>query len=126
MEDIRPVEVVGFDMWKIPKDTRDRPRTDGLEPVLGDVYSLTVASSFGILVLPIFLLEDRRLSPVGLQVRRKNKRPQFVLRSMTLRARIVLDAHKVGMLHVIRLAKTQELASNGAVCHQNKATEHRN
>jgi hypothetical protein len=58
MEDIRPVEVVGFDMRKIPKDTRDRPRTDGLEPVLGDLYSLTVASSFGILVLPIFLLED--------------------------------------------------------------------
>jgi len=58
MEDIRPVEVVGFDMRNIPKDTRDRPRTDGLEPVLGDLYSLMVASSFGILVLLKFLLED--------------------------------------------------------------------
>ena len=58
MEYIRLVEVVGFDMPKIANDTLDRPRTDGLKPDLGDLYSLTVASSFGILVLPIFLLED--------------------------------------------------------------------
>jgi len=89
-------------MRKIPKDTRDRPRIDGLEPVLGDLYSLMVGSSFGILVLPVFLLEDRCLSLVGFHVRRKNKQPQFVLWSLTLRASIVLDAHKVGMLHVIR------------------------
>jgi len=58
MEDIRLVEVVGFDKRKIPKATRDRPCTDGLEPVLGDVCSLTVTSSFVILLLPILLLED--------------------------------------------------------------------
>jgi len=45
-------------MRKIPKDTRDRPHADGLEPVVGDRDSLTVVSSFGILLLPIFLLED--------------------------------------------------------------------
>ena len=58
MEDIGPVAVIPFDMRKISNDTRDRPRTDGLEPVLSDPYGLTVASGFGILVLPIFLLED--------------------------------------------------------------------
>ena len=58
MEDIRAVEVIGFDMRKIPKDTRNRPRTDRFEPVLGNIFSLTVASSFSILVSPIFLLED--------------------------------------------------------------------
>ena len=52
------MEVIGFDMRKIPKDTRDWPHTDRLEPVLGDHYSLTVASSVGILVLSIFLLDD--------------------------------------------------------------------
>ena len=57
MEDFRPVEIIGFDKRKIPKDTRDRPRTDGLEPAICDLDSLTVASSFGILVLPTFLLE---------------------------------------------------------------------
>jgi len=39
---------------------------------------------------------------VGFQVRRKNKLPQFILRSLTLRASIVLDAHEGGMFHVIR------------------------
>ena len=58
MEDIRPVEVVGFDMRTIPNDTRDWPGTEGLEPVLGDLYNLTVASTFAILVLLVFLLED--------------------------------------------------------------------
>jgi hypothetical protein len=58
IEDIKPVEVIGFDMRKIPKDTRDWPPTDGLEPVLGDLDSLTVTSSYGILALPIFLLKD--------------------------------------------------------------------
>jgi len=58
MQHIRLVEVVGFDMRKIPKDTPDWPRTDGLEPVLDDHYSRTVTSSFGILVLPMVLLED--------------------------------------------------------------------
>jgi len=58
MEDIMPVEVVSFDMRKISNDTRDRPHPDRLKPVLGDLHSLTVASSFGILVLPIFVLED--------------------------------------------------------------------
>jgi len=57
-EHMRPVEVIGFDMRKIPKNTENWPRTDGLEPILSDHYSLTVASSFGILVLLIFLLED--------------------------------------------------------------------
>jgi len=47
MEDIRLVEVVGFDMRKIPNDTRDLPHTDGLEPVLGDLHSLMVASCYG-------------------------------------------------------------------------------
>jgi hypothetical protein len=69
MLNIRPVEVVGFDMQKIPKDRQDRPRIDGLEPVLGDLDYLTVASSFCILVLPIFLPKDRRLWPVQFQVR---------------------------------------------------------
>jgi len=59
MEDIRVVEVVGFNVRKIPKDTFDEPGTDGLDPVVGDLYSLTVVSSFGFLILPIFLLEDR-------------------------------------------------------------------
>ena len=58
MEDIRPVEVIGFDNRKIPKDTRDRFHNDGLEPILADLYTLPVASSFGILVLPICVLED--------------------------------------------------------------------
>ena len=59
IEDIRPAEVVGFDMRRITKDTRARPHTDGLEPGLGDLYRLTLTSSFGILVFPIVLLEDR-------------------------------------------------------------------
>jgi hypothetical protein len=58
MEDIRPVEVIGFNMRKIANHSHDWPRTDGLEPVLSDLYSLTVACSFGMLVLPIFLLDD--------------------------------------------------------------------
>ena len=102
MQDNRPVEVVGFHLWKIPEDTQDRPRTDGLEPVLGDLYRLTVASSFGLLVHPRISLGDLSLTQVVFQVRRKNNRPQFILCSFTPRARIVFDAHKVGMLHVIR------------------------
>jgi len=42
--------VIRSDIWKILNDTGDRSRTDGLEPVLGDLYSLMVASSFGILL----------------------------------------------------------------------------
>jgi hypothetical protein len=55
MEDVTRVEIVNFHMWQISNNTQDRPRSDGLEPVLSDLYSLTVASCFGILVLPIFL-----------------------------------------------------------------------
>jgi len=102
MEGIRPVEVVGFDMWKIPNDSWDQRRTDGFEPVLKDLHSLTLAGNFGILVIRIFLSEEGSLALVGLQVWRKNMRPQFILQSMTLRAGIVLDAHEVRMLHVIR------------------------
>jgi hypothetical protein len=57
MEGIRPVDVVCLDMWKMPKDTRDRPRLGGPKPVLGDLHCLMAASSFGILVPPIILLE---------------------------------------------------------------------
>jgi hypothetical protein len=57
-EDIRPVEVVGFDMQKIPNDNGNRPRTGRFEPVLGDLYSLMVAMSFGIVQLVIFLQKD--------------------------------------------------------------------
>lgn len=34
MEVIRPVQVVHFEMQLMPNDTRDRPRTDGLEPII--------------------------------------------------------------------------------------------
>lgn len=37
VENIWPVEVVGLDMRKIPKDTWDGSRTDGLKSVLGDL-----------------------------------------------------------------------------------------
>jgi len=53
----RPVEDVGFYIWEIGNDTRDWPCPDGPEPLLCDHYRLMVASSFGILVLSIFLLE---------------------------------------------------------------------
>jgi len=102
MENIRPVEVVGIDMRKMPKDTWDQPHTDQLEPVFGDQYSVMVAGCPGILVLPIFLRKDCSLSLVGFQVWKKNMQPQFVLQSLTLMASIVLDSHKVGMFHVIR------------------------
>jgi len=58
MEDICPVEAIGIRIWKIPNNSQDWPRTDRPAPVLGDRYSLTVASRFGILVLLIFLMED--------------------------------------------------------------------
>jgi len=45
MKDIGPVEIVVFDTRKIPNDTQDRPTTDRLEAVLGDLYSLTVTNS---------------------------------------------------------------------------------
>jgi len=79
MQDIAQLEVVGFHMRNIPEETQDRPRSDGLKPVLGDLYSLTVALSFGLMVHPILFLGDLPLSPVIFQVRRKNKRPQFIL-----------------------------------------------
>jgi hypothetical protein len=60
MERIRPVEVVGFNMQKIPKYTWDRTRNEGLKQVLCDHYSRIVAGGLIILVLPIFLLEDFR------------------------------------------------------------------
>ena len=59
MRNMRPVEVVGFYLLKIPTNTRDRHPSHVLEPVLGDVHILPVASSLRILVLPVFLLEDR-------------------------------------------------------------------
>jgi len=100
MEDVKPVEVFGFEMRKISQDTWDRPCTDELE-LVGDLYSFTVVSNVGIQVFLTFLLEDRRLSLRGLHVRRQNQRPQIFLRSLTVRASIVLDAHKVDMLHEI-------------------------
>ena len=94
------MEVLGFEMRKISQDTWDRPCTDELE-LVGDLYSFTVVSNVGIQVFLTFLLEDRRLSLRGLHVRRQNQRPQIFLRSLTVRASIVLDAHKVDMLHEI-------------------------
>jgi len=102
MKHVRPVEVLGFHMRKILKDSFNRPSADGLEPVLGDLHSWIVASSFGILVLPMFPLEDRWCLLVGFQVQQNNKQPQFILRSLTFRETTVDDAHKIGMLHVIR------------------------
>jgi len=101
MKGSRLVEVVSFDVQKSLNNSWDHLCTDRLEPVLGDHYSLIISSSFGDVVLPTILLEDCWLSPVEFQVWRKNKRPQFVLWSLTLRASIVLDTHKVGILHVI-------------------------
>jgi hypothetical protein len=59
VEDLRLVKVIGFDMQRIAKDIQDRACTVGLEPVHGDCYSLSVTSRFDILVLWIFLPDDR-------------------------------------------------------------------
>jgi len=96
MQYTRLVVVVGFDMRKIPNDRGDQPCTDRLEPVLGDLYSLTGTGRICILVLLII-----RLAEVGLDVQWKNKRPKFVVQSLTLRASSVLVAHNVAMLHVV-------------------------
>ena len=75
-----PLEVVSFDMGKIPIDTRDQSCTDRIEIDLGDQYSLMVYSSYGILVLPICLHDDCELSMVGWQVRGRNSDPSSSFR----------------------------------------------
>jgi hypothetical protein len=59
VEDSWLVEVIGFDMQRILKVQWVQACTEGLEPVHGNRYSLTVGRSVGILVLLIFLLDNR-------------------------------------------------------------------
>jgi len=101
MEDIRPVQVICFHTPKMPAHPWDWDSTDGVETVVTALYSLMVCSSFRFLLLPICLVQDYWLWPVGPEVWGKNMRPNFILRILTLRSIIELDAHTVGMLHEI-------------------------
>lgn len=58
IEATRSVEVIGFDIRKIPNYTQDLPFNHRLEPVIGELYRLMVAIRVGISELPNFLLED--------------------------------------------------------------------
>jgi len=101
IEATRSVEVIGFDIRKIPNYTQDLPFNHRLEPVIGELYRLMVAIRVGISELPNFLLEDHWFPQVELQIRPESQRPQFVLQRLILQASIVLDAHNVCMLNVI-------------------------
>lgn len=58
MEGNRPAELVGIEICTIAKDSPDWACSARLEPVVGDLDSVKVASSDGITELPMFLLKD--------------------------------------------------------------------
>jgi hypothetical protein len=54
MEDMLPVEVIRFNMRKIPNNTLNGPCSGGIKPIFDSLHSLAIISFSGVLVLGNF------------------------------------------------------------------------